>query len=202
MMLEALSIAIDLTLFYCFADTSLSPFGEKKVETLQGVQSQSSTTISYMHAKIFKTILWLRTVHRTSLVVDRFYLHASLPLEMFLLDTFTCIHCKWLRVWQYIMFVQSHSELGTVSTCSQELHHNTHDGSLVPRLLMSLSMWTPCEKHFLAHVYESSNPFGSVNSMTSYNSPSLLWNSAKEPDVHVWINSFVNTCTTIFFCRC
>ena len=31
-MLEALSIAIDLTLFYCFADTSLSPFGEKKVE--------------------------------------------------------------------------------------------------------------------------------------------------------------------------
>lgn len=31
-MLDALSIAIDLTLFYCFADTSLSPFGEKKVE--------------------------------------------------------------------------------------------------------------------------------------------------------------------------
>ena len=29
-MLDALSIAIDLTLFYCFADTS--PFGEKKVE--------------------------------------------------------------------------------------------------------------------------------------------------------------------------
>lgn len=93
-MLEALSIVIDLTLFHCFADTSLSPFGEKKVEALQGVQSQSSTTISYMHTKIFKTILWLRTVHRTSLVVDRFHLHASLPLEMFLLDTFTCIHCK------------------------------------------------------------------------------------------------------------
>ena len=50
-MLEALSIAIDLTLFHCFADTSLSPFGEKKVEALQGVQSQSSTTISY--SKLF-----------------------------------------------------------------------------------------------------------------------------------------------------
>lgn len=54
-MLEALSIAIDLTLFYCFADTSLSPFGEKKVEALQGVQSQISTAISYVYAKIFKT---------------------------------------------------------------------------------------------------------------------------------------------------
>ena len=30
------------------------------------------------------------------------------------------IHCRWLRVWQYL-FIQSHSELSTVATCSQEL---------------------------------------------------------------------------------
>ena len=63
-MLEALSIVIDLTLFHCFADTSLSPFGEKKVEALQGVQSQSSTTISLYARKNFQN--YFVVTHSTS----------------------------------------------------------------------------------------------------------------------------------------